>query len=103
MRTLIGALIFIVIGCGSAWSQIPTGAEARLKEKNIQLPSPSTPVANYVGAVRTGNLLFLAGERSWSRVVGEGESGQGRNARGGISGGAFDRIEPARDNAAGPW
>src|SRR5881628_3279997 len=37
------------------------GAEARLKEKNITLPPPNTPVANYVGAVRTGNLLFVSG------------------------------------------
>ena len=37
------------------------GAEARLKEKSITLPAPSTPMANYVGAVRVGNLLFLAG------------------------------------------
>jgi enamine deaminase RidA (YjgF/YER057c/UK114 family) len=36
-------------------------AEARLKERNIVLPKPSTPMANYAGAVRTGNLLFLAG------------------------------------------
>jgi enamine deaminase RidA (YjgF/YER057c/UK114 family) len=37
------------------------GAEARLKEKNIALPAPATPVANYVGAVRVGNLLFVSG------------------------------------------
>jgi enamine deaminase RidA (YjgF/YER057c/UK114 family) len=37
------------------------GAEARLKEKMITLPPPATPVANYVGAVRVGNLLFLSG------------------------------------------
>ena len=37
------------------------GAEARLKEKNITLPAPNTPVANYVGAVRVGNLLFVSG------------------------------------------
>jgi enamine deaminase RidA (YjgF/YER057c/UK114 family) len=36
-------------------------AEARLKEQNIALPAPPTPMANYVSAVRTGNLLFLAG------------------------------------------
>ncbi len=36
-------------------------AEARLKEKNIALPKQATPMANYVSAVRTGNLLFLAG------------------------------------------
>ncbi|MGH7276340.1 MAG: RidA family protein [Candidatus Rokuibacteriota bacterium] len=37
------------------------GAEARLKEQTITLPQPATPVANYVGAVRVGNLLFLSG------------------------------------------
>lgn len=36
-------------------------AEARLKEKNITLPTPPTPLANYVSAVRSGRLLFLAG------------------------------------------
>jgi enamine deaminase RidA (YjgF/YER057c/UK114 family) len=36
-------------------------AEARLKEKGITLPTPTTPLANYVGAVQTGNLLFLSG------------------------------------------
>jgi len=36
-------------------------AESRLKEKNITLPIPNTPVANYVGAVRAGNLLFVSG------------------------------------------
>ena len=37
------------------------GAESRLKERNITLPSPATPLANYVSAVRVGQLLFLAG------------------------------------------
>ena len=37
-------------------------AEKRLKELGIQLAPPSPPVANYVNAVRTGNLLFLAGK-----------------------------------------
>src|SRR5438445_10914402 len=37
------------------------GAEARLKERNITLPQPATPLANYVGAVRVGNLLFVSG------------------------------------------
>ena len=37
------------------------GAETRLKEKNIALPPPNTPVANYVGAVRAGQLLFVSG------------------------------------------
>jgi enamine deaminase RidA (YjgF/YER057c/UK114 family) len=37
-------------------------AEKRLKELGIQLAAPTPPVANYVNAVRTGNLLFLAGK-----------------------------------------
>ena len=36
-------------------------ADARLKERNITLPPPNKPVANYVTSVRVGNLLFLAG------------------------------------------
>jgi enamine deaminase RidA (YjgF/YER057c/UK114 family) len=37
-------------------------AEKRLKELGIELGTVSQPVANYVNAVRTGNLLFLAGK-----------------------------------------
>ena len=37
-------------------------AEKRLKELGIDLPQVPAPVANYVNAVRTGNLLFLAGK-----------------------------------------
>lgn len=35
--------------------------EQRIKELGIELPEPSQPVANYVKAVVTGNLVFLAG------------------------------------------
>ncbi|HEU4352863.1 MAG TPA: RidA family protein [Burkholderiales bacterium] len=37
-------------------------AEKKLKELNIDLGAVSAPVANYVNAVRTGNLLYLAGK-----------------------------------------
>lgn len=37
------------------------GAEDNLERKNIVLPNPPKPVANYVRAVRTGNLLYTAG------------------------------------------
>ena len=39
----------------------PATPEARLAEMGIELPEPPPPVANYVRAVRTGNLVFLAG------------------------------------------
>jgi enamine deaminase RidA (YjgF/YER057c/UK114 family) len=37
-------------------------AERRVKELNLEIGAVSAPVANYVNAVRTGNLLFLAGK-----------------------------------------
>ena len=37
-------------------------AEKKLKELGIDLGTVSAPVANYVNAVRTGNLLYLAGK-----------------------------------------
>lgn len=37
-------------------------AEQKLKDLNLLLPTVSKPVANYVNAVRVGNLLFLAGK-----------------------------------------
>lgn len=36
--------------------------DARLAELGITLPTPAKPVANYVGWVRTGNLVFTAGQ-----------------------------------------
>ena len=33
--------------------------ETKLKEMGVELPPAVTPVANYVPAVRTGNLVFL--------------------------------------------
>ena len=37
-------------------------AETRIKDKGIVLATPSKPMANYVNAVRHGNLLFRAGK-----------------------------------------
>lgn len=36
--------------------------EAKLKAAGIVLPTVAPPIANYVNAVRTGNLIFLAGK-----------------------------------------
>ena len=35
--------------------------EDRIKELGLALPNPPQPVANYVGAVQTGNLVFVSG------------------------------------------
>ena len=36
--------------------------EKRLKKLGIELPKPTNPMGSYVNAVRTGNLLYLAGK-----------------------------------------
>ena len=38
--------------------------EQRVQELGIELTTPPKPVANYVGAVKTGNLVFLSGKIS---------------------------------------
>ncbi len=45
--------------------------DKKLKELGIVLAAPSKPVANYVKAVRTGNLLFLAGHGPVSGYTGK--------------------------------
>ncbi len=47
---------------GQAASTESDGPEARLQELGIELPQAATPAGNYVNAVRTGNLMFLAGK-----------------------------------------
>jgi enamine deaminase RidA (YjgF/YER057c/UK114 family) len=42
-------------------AQTKTGAEARIKELGIHLITPTAPVANYVKAVRVGNMVYLSG------------------------------------------
>ncbi len=51
-------LIALFALAGAALAQSP---EAKLKELKIELFTPPSPMANYVRAVRTGNLIFLAG------------------------------------------
>jgi enamine deaminase RidA (YjgF/YER057c/UK114 family) len=51
-------------------------AEQRLKQLGIDLGTVSAPVANYVNAVRTGNLLFLAGKGPRPDAGGKRPSGK---------------------------
>ena len=37
-------------------------AETKLKEMGLEVPPAVKPIANYVSAVRTGNLVFLSGQ-----------------------------------------
>jgi enamine deaminase RidA (YjgF/YER057c/UK114 family) len=73
MRLLkIALLISLMMPAGVA-AQTAGVAEDNLKKKNINLPSPATPVANYVPAVQVGSLMFLSGagpapSEPWGKV-----------------------------------
>jgi enamine deaminase RidA (YjgF/YER057c/UK114 family) len=41
---------------------MPGRIDQRLAELKIELPNAAAPMANYVPAVRTGNLLFVSGQ-----------------------------------------
>ena len=62
MRSLARAALVSLVLTGTASAQTAGNAEENLKQKNITLPAAATPVANYVPAVRVGNLLFLSGQ-----------------------------------------
>ena len=61
MKTLMAVLMVTLVVPGNVWAQNVGTAEENLKQKNIKLPAAASPVANYVPAVRVGNLLFLSG------------------------------------------
>ncbi len=43
---------------------------ARLKELEIELPSPSSPAANYVPFAVTGNMVFISGQvTAWNGEI----------------------------------
>jgi enamine deaminase RidA (YjgF/YER057c/UK114 family) len=41
---------------------MPGRIDARLRELGIEIPDPVAPMANYVGHVRAGDLVFVAGQ-----------------------------------------
>ena len=56
-----GAFLSMTSRLGQASTPQSTSPEQRLRELGIELPPPPRPVAVYVPAVRTGNMLFTAG------------------------------------------
>jgi len=71
--SVVGGLLAAIAACGAT---IAADAEARLKEKNIILPAPNPPVANYIGAVQVGNLLFVSGHTSNPQWTHKGKVGK---------------------------
>jgi enamine deaminase RidA (YjgF/YER057c/UK114 family) len=57
-----GPIVALFLAAGTAAAQQADSHEARLKTLGITLPEVPQPVANYVPAVRAGQLLFLAGQ-----------------------------------------
>jgi enamine deaminase RidA (YjgF/YER057c/UK114 family) len=54
--------------------------EQKLAADGIVLPEPVAPVANYVGFVRTGNLLFVSGQVCFDaqgKLIAKGKLGDG--------------------------
>lgn len=76
MKNLLFSSLLLLLGaCSPSAEQKPSEStlkaqvsgqhsdiEAKLKELGIELPEVSPPAANYVNAVRTGNLVFMAGK-----------------------------------------
>jgi len=53
--------LFIILFVSSSIYAQKIDFDKKLKDLNIELIAPTKPVANYVKAVRAGNLLFLSG------------------------------------------
>lgn len=77
-------LSFIMLSCAQEGGNDTGGqgvdAEERLQELDIVLDTPTPPTANYRRAVRSGNLVFLAGHgpsrSDGSQVIGKMGTGE---------------------------
>jgi enamine deaminase RidA (YjgF/YER057c/UK114 family) len=62
IQIALGVTFVAILQASSLLSaQQSSSPEQRLQELGLTLPAPVQPVANFVTAVRTGNLIFLAG------------------------------------------
>jgi enamine deaminase RidA (YjgF/YER057c/UK114 family) len=59
MKPMMIVLIVLFLSVTGSFAQIDY--DKKLKDLKIELFKPAAPVANYVKAVRVGNLIFLAG------------------------------------------
>jgi enamine deaminase RidA (YjgF/YER057c/UK114 family) len=59
---------------------MPGTIDAKLASLGITLPTPAAPIANYVGVVRSGNLLFVSGQICFDaegKLIAKGKLGAG--------------------------
>lgn len=59
MKNFTFTLVILFIAASAIAQKVDY--DKKLKDLGITLPEPTKPMANYVKAVRTGNLIFLAG------------------------------------------
>ncbi len=62
MKTILSWTLILGMLAGAARATDATTPEQRLETLGITLPAVPAAVANYVPAVRSGNLVFLAGQ-----------------------------------------
>ena len=60
-RTLLTSVLLASLAAALPAADAPATPEARLAALGAKLPAVGKPIANYVSAVRSGNLVFLAG------------------------------------------
>jgi enamine deaminase RidA (YjgF/YER057c/UK114 family) len=59
MKNIITATLILFISTSAVAQKVDF--DKKLKDLGVTLVAPAKPIANYVKAVRTGNLIFLAG------------------------------------------
>jgi len=64
MKLIVAIFLILFAFTTSAQKLYNYDVEQIIKELGIQLTTPSKPVANYVGAVKSDNLIFLSGKIS---------------------------------------
>ena len=60
-RTLLTTVLFASLAAALPAADAPATPESRIAALGAKLPAVGKPIANYVSAVRSGNLVFLAG------------------------------------------
>jgi hypothetical protein len=85
MKAIISCISFLLLASGICQAQqTNVNPEARIKELGILLITPTPPIANYVKAVRVGNMVYLSGhgpDKPEGGLV-TGKVGSARTAKG---------------------
>lgn len=89
MKRAISGLVALFAALGlavpSAAAQQPAHPETRLAELGLELPEPYPPFANYVRAVRVGDLLYLGGHSNCEVPYATGKLGRDRTVEEGYA------------------